>query len=100
MSRCELTTRANADLLEIVRYTYQSWGAAQAQSYREELELAFQQLSLTPDLGRRREAIAPGLRSFSVAQHVAFYIQRKDRIVVLRILHPRMNVDDAFAGGA
>lgn len=100
MSRFELATRANADLLEIVRYTYQAWGAAQARSYREELELALQQLSLTPDLGRRRGAIAPGLRSFPVAQHVAFYIQRKDRIVVLRILHPRMNVDEAFESGA
>ena len=99
MSRFELATRANADLLEIVRYTYQEWGAAQAQSYRVELELALQQLSLTPALGRRREAIAPGLQSFPVAQHIAFYIQRKDRIVVLRILHPRMNVDDAFEGG-
>lgn len=54
MSRIELATRANADLLEIVRYTYQEWGAAQAQSYRVELELALQQLSLTPALGRRR----------------------------------------------
>jgi hypothetical protein len=35
-----------------------------------------------------------------VAQHVAFYIQRKDRIVVLRILHPRMNVDEAFESSA
>ncbi|HET9446735.1 MAG TPA: type II toxin-antitoxin system RelE/ParE family toxin [Steroidobacteraceae bacterium] len=98
MSRCELATAANADLLDIVRYTFQKWGPAQARSYREELELALQQLSLTPDLGRRRESVAPGLQSFPVAQHVAFYAQRKDGIVVLRILHPRMNVDDAFAG--
>jgi toxin ParE1/3/4 len=100
VSRFELATRAHTDLLDIVRYTYQAGGAAQAQSHREELELALQQLGLTPDLGHRREAIAPGLRSFTVAQHVAFYIQRKDRIVVLRILHPCMNVDDAFEGCA
>src|SRR5688572_10307896 len=98
MSRFELASRANADLLEIVRYTHREWGAVQAQSYRVELELALQQLSLTPHLGRKREAVAPGLRSFPVAQHVAFYIQRKEWIVVLRILHPRMNVDDAFEG--
>jgi toxin ParE1/3/4 len=96
MSRFELASPAAADLLDIVRYTHQRWGGAQAQSYREELELALQHLSLTPDVGRRRDAVAPGLRSFALAQHVAFYIEQKDRIVVLRILHPRMNVDEAF----
>lgn len=94
MSRYELATRAAVDLLEIVRYTQEKWGQAQAQRYREELELGLQQLSLTPDLGRKREAIAPGARSFPVAQHIAFYIQRKGKIIVLRILHPRMNVDE------
>jgi toxin ParE1/3/4 len=99
VSRFELASPAAADLLDIVRYTHQRWGGAQAQRYREELELALQHLSLTPDVGRRRHAIAPGLRSFSLAQHVAFYIQRKDRILVVRILHPRMDVEDAFEPG-
>lgn len=100
MSRFELANRAAADLLEIVRSTHQSWGGAQAQRNREELELAFQHLSLTRDIGRKRDATAPGLRSFPVAQQVAFYIERKDRIIVVRILHPRMNVDEAFETGA
>jgi toxin ParE1/3/4 len=99
MSRYELATGAVADWLEIVRYTKQKWGPTQAQRYREELDLALQQLGLTPDLGRKRDAIAPGLRSFPVAQHVAFYSQRKDKILVLRILHPRMDVEDAFEQG-
>jgi toxin ParE1/3/4 len=99
MSRVELASPAAADLLDIVRYTHQRWGGAQAQSYREELELALEHLSLTPDVGRKRDAIAPGLRSFPVVQHVAFYIQRKDKILVLRILHPRMDVEDAFEKG-
>ena len=43
---------------------------------------------------------APGLRSFPVAEHVAFYVQRKGKITILRILHPRMNVDEAFETGA
>lgn len=96
MSRYALTPPAAADLREIARYTTQTWGLVQAERYGEELDLALQQLSLAPDVGRKREAIAPGLRSFPVAQHVAFYVQHKDKIIVLRILHPRMNVDEAF----
>lgn len=99
MSRYELATGAVADWLEIVRYTKQKWGQTQAQRYREELDLALQQLGLAPSRGRSRETIAAGLRSFPVAQHIAFYIERKDRIIVLRILHPRMNVDEAFKEG-
>lgn len=99
MSSFELASRASADLLEIVRYTYRKWGGPQAQRYREELELALQHLSLAPDVGRKRDAIAPGLRSFAVAEHVAFYVQRKGKITILRILHPRMNVDEAFEDG-
>ncbi len=96
MSRYELATGAIADLQEIVRYSKKTWGVLHAQRYREELELALQQLALAPGMGRKREAIAPGLRSFSVGEHVAFYIERKSRITILRILHPRMDADDAF----
>jgi toxin ParE1/3/4 len=96
MSRYELAPSAATDLLEIVRYTKEKWGQAQAQHYRDELDLALQRLSLAPEGGQKREAIAPGLRSFPVAGHVAFYIQRKGKMIVLRVLHSRMNVDEAF----
>jgi toxin ParE1/3/4 len=99
MSRYDLASVAVTDLLEIVRYTKKKWGQEQAQRYREELDLALQQLSLTPDLGRRREALASGLRSYPVARHIAFYLPRKSTILVVRILHPRMNVDAAFEKG-
>jgi toxin ParE1/3/4 len=99
MSGYELAAGAAADLLEIARYTKRNWGQAQAQRYREELSLALQRVSLAPERGKNRDTIAPGLRSFSVAQHVAFYIWRKDKVIVLRILHPRMNVDEAFKSG-
>lgn len=100
MSRYELAPSAVADLLEIVCYSKRSWGAERAQRYREELELAVQQIALSPAIGRAREAIAPGLRSFQVAQHVAFYVQQKNKIIVLRILHPRMNVEEVFEKNA
>ena len=99
MSRYELAADAAADLLEIVRSTKKQWGQEQAQRYREELDLGLQRLSLAPDRGRNREGIVPGLRSFPVAQHIAFYVQRKGRVIILRLLHPRMNVEAAFEDG-
>ena len=99
MSRYELTAPALADLREIARYTKKTWGPVQAERYGEELEIALQQLAIAPDMGRRREAIAPDMRSFPVAGHIAFYIQRKGKITIQRILHPRMDVDEAFEKG-
>ncbi len=99
MSGYELAAAAVADLLEIVSYTRKTWGSIQAQRYRDELELALQHLALAPERGRTRGAIVPGMRSFRVAQHVAFYIQQKGTIKILRVLHPRMDVEDAFEKG-
>jgi toxin ParE1/3/4 len=99
MSRYALTPRAVDDLREIARYTEKKWGALQTERYGEELELALQQLSLAPEMGQKREVIAPGLRSFRVAQHVAFYLVRRNQITILRLLHPRRNIDEAFDYG-
>ena len=99
MSGYDLAPSAAADLLEIFRYTKRRWGSVQAQHYREESDLAIQQLSLNPEAGRRCEEIAPGVRSYPVAQHVAFYVPRKSTILLLRILHPRMNIHGAFKRG-
>ena len=99
MSRFVLAPQAVEDLREIARYTQKKWGAIQTERYGEELELALQHLSLAPEVGKRREAITPGLRSLRVAQHVAFYRIQKNQILVLRILHPRQNANEAFEEG-
>lgn len=96
MNSYEFTAQAAADLQEIGRYTKETWGLQQALRYREELEIALQKLSLSPDIGRQREAIASGVRSFRVAAHIVFYVRREGGITVLRLLHPSMDVDAAF----
>lgn len=91
------TLAARADLRDIARYTRKTWGVKQARLYREELELSIQKLVLSPTVGRSREDVAPGVRSFPVAKHIAFYMESEDGIIVLRILHPRMDVEHAFS---
>jgi len=99
MSQYVLTPLAVEDMREIARYTEKHWGATQTERYGEELELALQRLSLAPGIGKTRDAIAPGLRSFRVAQHVAFYLVRRNQITILRILHPRQDANEAFEDG-
>ena len=99
MPRYDFTRRALADLTAIARYTRTTWGPRQARLYREELELSIQKLALSPGVGRLREDLAPLVRSFPVARHVAFYIEGAEGIVVLRVLHPSMDVSQAIAAG-
>jgi toxin ParE1/3/4 len=96
MAQYDFTAQAVKDLREIGRYTKKTWGIEQARHYRQELELAIQKLSLNPHMGRERNEIAPGVRSFRVAPHIAFYAPRRDGLTVLRLLHPQMDVDLAF----
>ena len=96
MARYDFTAQAAGDLREIGRYTKQTWGTEQASRYRQELELALQKLSLTPDMGRPREEIEPRVRSFKVASHVAFYVTRRGGITIVRLLHPSLDVELAF----
>ena len=96
MPRYDFTRRALADLRNIVRYTRESWGRKQARIYREEIELGIQKLALSPGLGRVRSDVAPSVRSFRIARHVAFYVESEGGITVVRVLHPAMNVASAF----
>ncbi len=54
---------------------------------------------LSLGLGRVRADVAPSVRSFPIARHVAFYVAREGGIAVLRVLHPSVDVGDAFADG-
>ena len=96
MPRYDFTLRALADLRDIARYTRETWGPKQARLYREELELEIRKLALAPGMGRMRADVAPRVRSFPIARHVAFYLENDDGITVLRVLHPSMDVARAF----
>jgi toxin ParE1/3/4 len=97
MARCEFTAQAVEDLREIGRYTRQQWGVAQARHYRRELQLRLEKLSLSARVGVAREELGPGVRSFPVASHVAYYLVSKGGITVLRLLHPSMEVERVLA---
>ena len=96
MPRYDVTRRALTDLRDIARYTRETWGQKQARLYLEELELGIQKLALSPGLGRVRAEVALSVRSFPIARQVALYVESKGGITVLRVLHPSMDVTQAF----
>ena len=61
-----------------------------------EIDERFKNLSRFPFIGRERSSLAPGLRSVLVGTHLIFYLVERDRIVVVRVIDGRMDIDEEF----
>ena len=83
----ELSQEADKDLDEIFDYTQKEFGFDQAVKYLTQFEDLFALMVDNPALGKKREEIRSGLRSFPMAEHVVFYRILKDRIRIVRVLH-------------
>jgi len=47
-------------------------------------------LSDTPGMGKKRDELAHGLRSFPFQSHVLYYIIQGKQFIVIRVLHKLM----------
>ncbi|MEM8817776.1 MAG: type II toxin-antitoxin system RelE/ParE family toxin, partial [Pseudomonadota bacterium] len=70
--RYRLTPRAANDLDDIADYTIQSWGEDQAGEHLAALVERFESLADNPMLGRNRDDMHPGYRSFPEGSHIVF----------------------------
>jgi len=91
-----LTPRANADLGEIWMFIAAD-NPVQADDFIDLIDAKLQNLSRQPGLGRRREELVAGLRSFPVGRYVIFYLQVQDCLQIVRILHGARDLDAVFA---
>ena len=92
MSGYRLSEETQNDLKEISRYTQENWGKKQAKHYLVELAAGFEKLAGSPKLGKAREEIEKGLRSFPVARHIIFYRTGTECIEIARVLHTSMDI--------
>jgi toxin ParE1/3/4 len=83
------TQEARTDLRDIQIYTEQQWGRTQRAAYIHMLREAVRRLATLPGLGRPREEIWPGLRSFMVGSHVIYYFERNSGLIIAHIFHER-----------
>ena len=60
--------------------------------YAALIDGVLRELATFPGLGRRRDDFRPGLRSYPAGQHVVFYREGGDEVVVRRIIHRRRDV--------
>jgi toxin ParE1/3/4 len=86
---------ARDDLNEIWEYIAQD-NLDAAERLVERIEELCELLATHPHLGRRREDLAPGLRSFPAGSYIIFYQLITDGIEVVRMLHASRDIDSLF----
>lgn len=80
------TPRANRDLVGIGLHIAQDSPRA-ADKVLAAIERKCKMLARSPRLGRLREELAPGMRSFPVGSYVVFYRVMPGGVEIIRVLH-------------
>lgn len=93
--RLELSRRAQADLHDIRDYGAGRYGAARAILYLDVIEQAFRRILDHPEIAAVHPGLGGGVRSLPAGEHRVFYAVGQ-RILILRVLHKRMDVARHF----
>lgn len=93
-----ITPRAAQDMRNIARYTLQTWGRKQRDTYLRALDRRFSWLAENPKLGKPRPEIKKGYYSYPQGSHVIFYLVRESGIDIIGVPHQRMDVINYFSG--
>jgi len=94
VAKYRLTPRALSDLDAIADYSLDQWGPTQTEAYLSSIADRFQWLAENPSLGRSRDDVADGYRSFPEGKHVVFYIVMSDHIAIIGVPHASMDLTD------
>lgn len=86
-----LSPLAESDLEEIWVYTFKNWSLEQADRYHNAIVEAFEDLAAGRKSGRPVD-IRKGYFKYPVGAHVVFYRFSESGLVVVRVLHQRMDV--------
>ena len=90
-----LQPRAKADLSDIWQFIAED-SDDQADAFIDLIDQKFQLLAQQSGLGRRREELAEGLRSFPVGRYVIFYLPIPGGVQIVRVLHGARDIEAAF----
>ena len=91
-----LTSRANADLEEILVYIAgKNVDAALSLDYR--ITQVFEMLTEHPKIGRDRTEIESGMRSFPEGSYIILYKLWANQVVIVRVLHAARDLDEIFS---
>ena len=77
----------------IAESSLENWGLTQASAYVSSLRSAFAFLADFPEAGINVGHIRPGYRKILSGSHFVFYRKTEDGVLIVRVLHERMDVE-------
>ena len=95
MRQHRVSAAARADLDEIWFYIAQDNPEA-ADKFIRALVSRFPRLAAMPEMGRRREELAPRLRSLAFGNYVIFYRPMENGVEIARVLHGARDLPPLF----
>ncbi len=87
--------RAKNDLVEIWDFIADDT-EARADAFVDLIDQKLLTLALNPGMGRARDEITEGLRSFPVGRYVIFYRPIPEGVEIVRVLHGSRDIDALF----
>ena len=95
MARVTRRPHAVDDIVEIWDYIADDSVAA-ADTWVDRLDTQLELLATQPLMGRARDELMPGIRSFPFGRYVIFYMPQPGSVDVVRLLHSARDVDAIF----
>jgi toxin ParE1/3/4 len=86
---------AEADLDEIWDYIAED-SSERASNFLRKLYAKIQTLDANPNIGRKRDELLPGLRSFPYGNYVIFYLPIENGIEIVRVLQSSRDIEQVF----
>lgn len=90
-----ISDKAKSDLLQFYQYLAERNPSA-ARSALETVNTKFANLARFPFIGRERSTLGAGIRSLVAGTLVIFYLLESERIVIVRVLDGRRDIDEEF----
>jgi toxin ParE1/3/4 len=93
-----LSNAALRDLDDIFEYLAEQFGEiTRAREFVDAIVAQIEKIAgLSSTVGRPRDNLSPGLRSFPFRGYLIFMRYKEDRLLIVNVLHSRRDTDAAF----
>ena len=91
MKKYTTSGKSDRDITDIYKYTALNFGFAKAGHYLEGLYQQFARLGEHPGIGQAFPIGKKNYRRFEYESHMIFYRKRAKDILIVRVLHERMD---------
>jgi toxin ParE1/3/4 len=95
MSQIRLADSAKLDLLDIWLFLSSS-NMELADRVIDQITVTYERLADFPEMGRSRDELFPGYRSFPIDGYLIFYRPIQNGVEIIRVVHGSRNLPELF----